>query len=486
MCRDAIYSLMRFSDIAGLATVLPAVGYAVLQRQAPFWARGMTGLAAVIVIYQLLSNNYRWHMVPVYSIIAIWLFLQLWPGLLQPGIYCGLAGVVCLFAAVVLGTLLPVFSFPAVTGSFPVGTVQLHLTDPGRSEKFSTELQARRELMAQIWYPAASAAGHGAFYVSRSATGLKTAHLALVRTRAAEWAPFSNRSPVRGFPVLLFVPSWVGGKAQNTFEAEELASHGFIIIGIDHPYGTKLTAFPDGRIVQSRLGNFLDASSDETLERCRLIAEDELRIRALDVHFVIDELTRLDAHDPSGLLTGRLDLSRIGIFGHSFGGAVAAQACFIDPRLQAGIDMDGILLGDVAEVGVRKPFLFMSDATPPPTAADLESPSPRHRRHARLIQRDISHIEHSLAAYGGYYMAVEGANHSNFSDWPLYCPVKRLTAAGPIRLERAMQIVNAYTLAFFRHYLTGTTEPLLERASADFKEVQFRKWPRPALINERQ
>ena len=458
----------------------------MLRRQAPLWARGMTGLAAVTVIYQLLSNNYRWHMVPVYSIIAIWLFLQLWPGLFQPGIYSGLAGVVCLFAALFLCTLLPVFSFPAVTGSFSVGTVQLHLTDPGRPEKFSTDLQARREIMAQIWYPAASAAGQGARYVSRSETGFKTAHLALVRTRAVESAPFSNRSPVRGFPVLLFLPSWVGGKAQNTFEAEELASHGFIIIGIDHPYGTKLTAFPDGRVIRSRLSDFLDVSSDETLERSRLIAEDELTTRALDVHFVIDELARLDAHDPAGLLTGRLDLSRIGILGHSFGGSVAAQACFIDPRLQAGINMDGILLGEVAEAGVGKPFLFMSDATPPPTAADLESPSPQHRRHARLIQRDLSQIEHSLAAHGGYYMTIEGANHANFSDWPLYCPLKRLTGAGPVSVKRAMQIINAYTLAFFRHYLTGTSEPLLDRASSDFSEVQFRRSPRPAQMNESQ
>jgi predicted dienelactone hydrolase len=247
-----------------------------------------------------------------------------------------------------------------------------------------------------------------------------------------------------------------------------------------------LTAFPDGRVIRSRLSDFLDVSSDETLERSRLIAEDELTTRALDVHFVIDELARLDAHDPAGLLTGRLDLSRIGILGHSFGGAVAAQACFIDPRLQAGINMDGILLGEVAEAGVGKPFLFMSDATPPPTAADLESPSPQHRRHARLIQRDLSQIEHSLAAHGGYYMTIEGANHANFSDWPLYCPLKRLTGAGPVSVKRAMQIINAYTLAFFRHYLTGTSEPLLDRASSDFSEVQFRRSPRPAQMNESQ
>jgi hypothetical protein len=465
---------MRFSDIGVVAAILPALGSTLLQRPAPAWSRALIGVAALVVVYQLLTNNHRWHMAPAYFVIGT-LLSEIWPGWFQPGVYSGWAAVACLLLALLLCSLLPAFDFPPVTGAFPVGTVQLRLTDPSRAETFPSDPPVQRELMIQIWYPAASVSGRRAQYLSRSATALKTSHLALVHMHSVASAPFASRCPDRGFPVLLFLPSWVGGKAQNTFQTEELTSHGFVVVGMDHPYGTKLTVFDDGRMVRSTLGDFLDVSSDETLAGTREIAEKELRIRTLDVRFVIDELTRLNNHDPTGLVTGKLDLTRIGIFGHSFGGAVAAQSCFIDPRLQAGINMDGILLGEVTDKGVRQPFLFMSDDTPPPTAIDLESPSPRRRCRSRLIQRDLFHIEQSLAAHGGYYMAIEGAHHMNFSDAPLFCPVKRLTGAGPVKVRRAMRIINAYTLAFFRHHLTGTPEPLLETEPAPFVEVRFRR-----------
>ena len=181
-------------------------------------------------------------------------------------------------------------------------------------------------------------------------------HLALAQTHATPGVPIAGR-PSR-FPLLLFAPSWTGRRNQNTVQAEELASHGFIVVGIDHPYCTDLTIFPDGRRAHSTLPEFMDWSSDETVAACVRDANAQLSLRTADARFVLDEIERLNRNDPDGLFTGRLDTERVGIFGHSFGGAVAAEACRTDARFKAGANYDGLLFGDVLEQGIGKPFLF--------------------------------------------------------------------------------------------------------------------------------
>ena len=68
-----------------------------------------------------------------------------------------------------------------------------------------------------------------------------------------------------------------------------------------------------------------------------------------DIQFVLNELEKITKNDPHNLLTSKFDLSRIGIFGHSFGGAAAAQMCRRDKRCKAGIVIDGALRGEGAE-----------------------------------------------------------------------------------------------------------------------------------------
>src|SRR5208282_1514586 len=104
--------------------------------------------------------------------------------------------------------------------------------------------------------------------------------------------------------------------------------------------------------------------------------EQQLFVRVHDVKFVVDQLEQFNR--PSGKFFGaRLDLNRLGIFGYSFGGAVAAQACWLDRRFKAGIDMEGSLFGEVAEDGVRQPFFFMGDAGTPVASRIPRNPKER-------------------------------------------------------------------------------------------------------------
>ncbi len=114
-----------------------------------------------------------------------------------------------------------------------------------------------------------------------------------------------------------------------------------------------------------------------------------------DIAFVLDRLARLNASDSSGKFTGRLDMTRVGVFGHSLGGAVAAQFCHEDSRCKAGIDIDGAPHGSVIQAGLRQPFMFLlsdhgdaSDSASTQILADIQSiydrMPPDHRLRAKI------------------------------------------------------------------------------------------------------
>ena len=435
----------------------------------PGWLRVLGGLAATTTAFQLSLNGYRWQMLPAYFATALILVAWAWPVTSGLRLLTAVVGLVCLSISGILCWLLPVFKFPTPNGAYPVGTMTLHLVDSSRHEGFSSDPAAHRELMVKVWYPAA-APGPGGPYIVPAATTLRSAHLALVRTNAVESAAFANQ--MMTWPVVIFAPSWNGGKEQNTFQAEELASNGFIVAGMDHPYGSKVTVFPDGRVIRTRLYNWLDLSSDEAFSRSRRVLEGQLRVRSDDAIFVLDSLLQM-SRQSGGWLAGKVDPGRVGIFGHSFGGAVAAQVCWLDRRFRAGINMDGSMFGEAADAGISQAFLFMNDDTPRPSLEPLQGV---RRRNADVVERDFQLIDSSLEAHGGYQLTIRGAHHMNFSDFPLFCRLKRFTAAGPIDPQQARRIINAYSLAFFRQHLNGSHEALLDGTSRPYLEAVFHAW----------
>jgi predicted dienelactone hydrolase len=131
-----------------------------------------------------------------------------------------------------------------------------------------------------------------------------------------------------------------GGLPENYSSlAEELASNGYIVASISHTYDASLTVFPDGRSV--RQASVLAAESSLDTETVNHLDQEDVNIRVDDARFVLNELTNLNADDPQNLLTGHLDLNRVGIFGHSMGGNTVVQAMLLDSRFKAGLDLDG-------------------------------------------------------------------------------------------------------------------------------------------------
>jgi dienelactone hydrolase len=429
-------------------------------------------VAVLVAFAQWRIEGYRWQLLPAYFFLVLSVALEIARRLVlfhTPS----LPELFAFFAVVftcALCWIFPVFKLPIPTGPYKIGTVIAPLVDRCRNEIFLKDSEASRELMIQIWFPVDSnAQGELATYSERGSTGFRWRHHTQVRTHALRGVGLSGK--VARYPLLIFLPSWSGGRGQSLFQVEELVSHGYIVVGIDHPYCTGTTIFPDGRIIHSTLaGGGLDFSSEKALERILHTCDEQLRIRAEDARFVVDQLEELDCKDPTGLLTGRLDLNRVGILGYSLGGGAALETTWLDSRFKVGVDLDGLLGSESARDGARVPFLFLCNGDPIPKEEDLTKFRPTVHRQAEFDRRQLALIEHSIMNYGGFLVMIKGASHRNFCDAPLYSPLRVLTGAGSIGRDRAFRLVNAYTLAFLDEYLKKHPSPLIESLETDFPE----------------
>lgn len=430
-----------------------------------------------VAIGQLAWEGARWQMIPIYVLTTallvlaarIWVFD--WQQPISP--IALLTGWGLVLGTVGLGLISPIAKFPFPTGPFAVGTVVRHLVDVSRPETLAPGVNRRRELMTQIWYPAdPTDKGTDARYVMSAAQvrAFNDSQFLKLDTHALLGAPISDARA--RYPVLIYSPSWHGQRYQNTVLFEELASHGFVVVGIDHPYGSAVTAFPDGRVARAKPAEFWDVSSDGALKRSIQYIEMQLAVRVKDVEFVADELSRYNSSGSEDAFNGRLDLSRLGVFGYSFGGAVAVQTCWLDHRFRAAVDLDGALFGDSARSGIEQPLLVMTDNEPPPSLEELTSSRAPHKRYAMLIDEQIQLLHRDMLNHGGYLLKIDGFDHNSYSDNLMASPLSWMRSyfAGVGRL-RARKIVSVYTLAFFEHFLNGENQPLLNGSSPQFPLV---------------
>jgi dienelactone hydrolase len=434
-------------------------------------------ITVLVIVCHIWLEGYRWQMASAYLLTLslvlyecihwLWDFRAFHPA--------GIAALLLDLAAIVLCILLPVFKLPAPTGPYKIGTQTRHLVDESRIDPFSDCPGGPRELMIQIWYPADNESrGQFAPYRERSITTLRSAHFALVTTHSILGARLWKADG--RYPVLLYTPSWSGIRTECTFQVEELASHGYVVVGIDHPYSSRAVAFPDGRIARRKFVGDEDYSSEAAVDAFVKTADEQVRIRARDARFVLDTLERLNGNDPERLLTGSLDLNRVGIFGFSLGGGTAAETCWLDPRFKAGLDMGGMIAGESAEQGTFAPFFFMFEGMyesfPYAAGADISGITPNKQREIEFTRRQFERMKTSLSKFGRYWMVIDGIKHREFSDAPFFSPLRK-GSASPITIVR---IIRGYAVAFFNKHLRNTEQPLLDGQRSAFPEVRFQEW----------
>jgi predicted dienelactone hydrolase len=244
--------------------------------------------------------------------------------------------------------------------------------------------------------------------------------------------------------------------ADYTSLAEDLASHGYVVVGFDAPYRSFVVVFPDGRVIARAPQNNADLVRRAEKEQ---LANKLLQAWTADMSFALDQLERLNASDPSSRFLGRFDMQRVGVFGHSLGGATAVQFCHDDSRCKAGIDVDGAPLGSVVTDGVTQPFMFLlSDHR---SEADEET--------APILAK-IRFIYDRLPTDRRVEIEIDGANHFMFSDGALIrspLAMRAMHELGIVRLEGSRQIaLTAQCIrTFFDVHLKGAPASELKTLS---------------------
>ena len=369
-------------------------------------------------------------------------------------------------------------TLPAPTGPFAVGRALYDWVDDKGLDMLAPSQGNKRELLGWIWYPTAPGqtavlqdylpASVRAEMERRSGVPIwkfLTRDLSKVHTHSTWNSDVSSKQ--QSYPVVIMRAGASLEVWNYSTLAEDLASHGYVVVGFDAPYRTFTVVFPDGRVMRRIPENNPELCFEKPGQEQDRCADRLLSAWTSDIAFVLDRLEQLNALDPGGRFTARLDLTRVGVFGHSFGGATAAQFCSQDSRCNAGIDVDGSLHGSVIHAGIHKPFMFLLSGR-----GDFSSDA-----EVRQIQSDIQSVYNRLPADGRLYISIRGANHFTFSDDALlksFLVRGVLRAFGKLGIDGRRQLaVTAYCLrSFFDRQLKGESVSRSQIASPLYPEIE--------------
>jgi predicted dienelactone hydrolase len=356
---------------------------------------------------------------------------------------------------------------PVPTGPYPVGTTSLWLTDASRPDPWAGGATAR-ELMVSLWYPATSADGRRAQYMTaaeselqltgRGITGVPPDALSKVRTNAAVDATPAGQQ--HSLPLVVLSPGFTNPRSTLTALAEDLASHSYIVAGIDHTYESFATAFPDGRVTTC-----LAREAPRRDGKEKVVAG-----RAADVCFVLGELTGARPAWPGA---GLIDPSAMAMAGHSIGGAAAIAAMLADSRIRAGIDMDGATCAPIPDDGLPRPFLFLGKQAnyTPGSGGGVPARTLAWKRRWGAVttwERDWE-----LLTGWKRWLVVADAVHASFTDLALLADQLGIDIGAGLPGARSLDITRGYVRAFFDQHLRGSPQALLDQPSPHYPEVTF-------------
>lgn len=399
-----------------------------------------------------------------------------------------------------LAYALPVFTLPKPAGSYAVGLKYFHLIDENRRDPFLDSSTKKRELMIKIYYPAkedASKPFSRYFHNSSKLLRLLTTgfgmpaflfdHLNLVKTNSKDDLQLSDQG--QKFPVILFSHGAGTTMEVQTSQSQDLASHGYIVVAIDHTYVSAATVFPE-RIVSHK-----EATTDfNAVEPAEIITQ----IMADDAAVVIDTLAELNDGKLDPMFKGRLDLAKIGAIGHSVGGAVAYNLALNDSRVKAAIDLDGVVFitpkGDSKDV---TPFLMLANDRYHVQAIESQKPLMKSFEELDDLDQKITiEIYGSKEAYdeaynrarqnvigltevlksSGNFFTIEGSDHMKFTDIGLFIgspQVRELIGiGGKTDPAKCLEITKAVTLTFFDQYLKGGAKDSLGSLVNEYPELK--------------
>ncbi len=370
--------------------------------------------------------------------------------------------------------------FPPLSGDYSVGRTMRVITDTARGELFTVDELDYRTLPLTIYYPAQpnTDAVNGVYAAPEQINAMAMAmdlptflFDGLHPNFYAEAAPLPQAG---GYPVVLMMPGLGTPVLFYSSLLEQIASHGYVVVAVDPVYSSGVSYFPDGTTV---------VGDPEGVN----VAEDEPRTRIFnmwrdDAIATLDALTEINADDE--VLAGLFNLEQVGMFGHSFGGAVSAQVANDDRRVVAAINMDGSMWGSAAEEGVSDPFMLMlSEET---SVIDTSAVSDAQLAAAGMTREDLERSTQEVVemwrgvitqSANARVFVLTGSVHFSYATdsvlvRDLAPDIIPETMVGSIPGGRITQVISDYAVAFFDAYVKGRdVSPLLNAPSEDYPEV---------------
>ena len=281
-------------------------------------------------------------------------------------------------------------------GHHLVGHSSKVIEDHSRLESHLTDSNQNRQLLVDIWYPidfeGNSPRRRFPLQEWKNLVELPKFITAYLDTfELASFESTSIQSNAEGWPVVLFSHGISAGMFEYQAYCEEVASNGFIVLGINHSYAARIVEFPDGKLIKNRIEDWGDLPREKRVELRNI----EQEVWLEDTRFVLQTFFN-EGLNHHLLITA--NTKKIFAVGHSFGGSTAIQALRFIPAIKAAINLDGVLAGREAYDVLKKPALMILASN----------------GHEKLNQ-EIKELMHK-SDQDGHVIVINGAIHDSFSD----------------------------------------------------------------------
>jgi hypothetical protein len=355
-----------------------------------------------------------------------------------------------------------------------VGTQNLFFTDKSRKEKLTLKWGDKRVLQVKIWYPSDVKGNNENLYLKDYSGKILWENyrifnddksffdtLKTYQTFSYENIPVSEKQ--KSFPLIIFSPGYYFGLDDfYTSQMESLASNGFVVVSITHPYDQVITNTAEGKVLkikkyrmtkaylQWKKTEFLHKKNPDTSNakqvnrilkaylRGMKVFRKSVNIWVRDCQFIMDTLKKINDTEPGNRWYGKIDFSKVATLGQSVGGAVAGQHCYVDDRIKAAVNLDCFQFGNLYRHEMKKPLLLMQSDSYPLWAIANE-----------VIYANTNPF-HSVK--------LTDTRHFIFSDcclFPVETNKKMRELIGPGNSMENVQLINEYLVDFYNHYLNN-------------------------------
>lgn len=341
----------------------------------------------------------------------------------------------CIFSIVLICiSLIPAFLFTnynglPTTGAYQVNEVSTILVDDSRVDPFEND-GSNREVPAHFYYP-------------ENANG--------------------------EYPLVIFSHGAFGYYQSNFSTYAELASNGYIVVALDHPHHSFFTKDTSGKTVivdTNFINDVMKINEDTTDEEVFTLSQSWLNLRTEDEGFVLDSIK---AAKKSGSLDDswntsetelilsvleKTDTEKIGLMGHSLGGASSVALGRERDDIDAVVDLDGTMLGEIKNVKNGK-NVYYSEPYPVPVL-DFTKESDYNDREQYKSENGYPYVNEYVTdnAKGSKTVVFSNVGHMDFTDLPLISPsLAKMLGSGDVDHEKTVNTINGIVLNWFDYYL---------------------------------